>query len=159
MEASHPPMFYEPRLGHGLPHDPFKATVAPRPIGWISSRDAGGRERDVTRSVTYSAEPAEAASVDASGLVNAPYAVPSESLRISSVRDRQYRGYCAHNAQALAAAAEFRAKQSQIVGVLSTIPGLDERRRAGAAAYLDTFFRDIATDETLTRRVLRTCIN
>jgi len=29
--------FYEPRLGHGLPHDPFNAIVGPRPIGWISS--------------------------------------------------------------------------------------------------------------------------
>jgi flavin reductase (DIM6/NTAB) family NADH-FMN oxidoreductase RutF len=35
--------FYEPRLGHGLPHDPFKAIVAPRPIGWISTLDAEGR--------------------------------------------------------------------------------------------------------------------
>ncbi len=35
--------FYEPRLGHGLPHDPFKAIVAPRPIGWISSIDPAGR--------------------------------------------------------------------------------------------------------------------
>jgi len=35
--------FYEPRKGHGLPHDPFKAIVAPRPIGWISSVDAQGR--------------------------------------------------------------------------------------------------------------------
>ena len=35
--------FYEPRLGHGLPHDPFNAIVAPRPIGWISSIDAQGR--------------------------------------------------------------------------------------------------------------------
>lgn len=35
--------FYEPRRGHGLPHDPFKAIVAPRPIGWISSLDADGR--------------------------------------------------------------------------------------------------------------------
>ena len=96
---------------------------------------------------------------DASGLVDAPYAVPSESLGMNSVRERRYRGYCAHNTQALAAAAEFRAKQSQIVGVLSTIPGLDERRRAGAAAYLDSFFRDIATDETLNKRVLKTCIN
>lgn len=34
--------FYEPRLGHGLPHDPFNAIVAPRPIGWISSRSAAG---------------------------------------------------------------------------------------------------------------------
>lgn len=35
--------FYEPSKGHGLAHDPFKAIVAPRPIGWISSRDAEGR--------------------------------------------------------------------------------------------------------------------
>ncbi|MDR4305014.1 flavin reductase family protein [Chelatococcus sambhunathii] len=36
-------MFYEPTLGHGLPHDPFKAIVAPRPIGWISTLDVEGR--------------------------------------------------------------------------------------------------------------------
>ncbi len=35
--------FYEPRNGHGLPHDPFKAIVAPRPIGWIATRDRAGR--------------------------------------------------------------------------------------------------------------------
>ena len=34
---------YEPRLGHGLPHDPFNAIVGPRPIGWISSHDESGR--------------------------------------------------------------------------------------------------------------------
>lgn len=33
---------YEPRNGHGLKHDPFNAIVAPRPIGWISSRSATG---------------------------------------------------------------------------------------------------------------------
>ena len=27
---------------HGLPHDPFKALVAPRPIGWITSIGASG---------------------------------------------------------------------------------------------------------------------
>jgi flavin reductase (DIM6/NTAB) family NADH-FMN oxidoreductase RutF len=35
--------FYEPARGHGLPHDPFKAIVCPRPIGWISTCDAQGR--------------------------------------------------------------------------------------------------------------------
>ena len=34
--------FYEPKNGHGLKHDPFNAIVAPRPIGWISSRGAKG---------------------------------------------------------------------------------------------------------------------
>lgn len=38
-----PGYFYEPRSGHGLPHDPFKAIVAPRPIGWISTLDRQGR--------------------------------------------------------------------------------------------------------------------
>ncbi|MEM9138518.1 MAG: flavin reductase family protein, partial [Pseudomonadota bacterium] len=36
-------MFYRPEDGHGLPHDPFKAIVAPRPIGWVSTLDAEGR--------------------------------------------------------------------------------------------------------------------
>jgi flavin reductase (DIM6/NTAB) family NADH-FMN oxidoreductase RutF len=35
--------FYEPGKGHGLPHDPFKAIVGPRPIGWISTQDGDGR--------------------------------------------------------------------------------------------------------------------
>jgi flavin reductase (DIM6/NTAB) family NADH-FMN oxidoreductase RutF len=36
-------MFYETaRRNHGLPHDPFKAIVAPRPIGWITSMSATG---------------------------------------------------------------------------------------------------------------------
>ena len=34
--------FYEPSEGHGLAHDPFNALVAPRPIGWISSRSRDG---------------------------------------------------------------------------------------------------------------------
>ncbi len=34
--------FYRPAEGHRLPHDPFNAIVAPRPIGWISSLSASG---------------------------------------------------------------------------------------------------------------------
>ena len=35
--------YYEPSKGHGLRHNPFNAIVAPRPIGWISSRNAAGQ--------------------------------------------------------------------------------------------------------------------
>ncbi|HEY9536547.1 MAG TPA: flavin reductase family protein [Kiloniellaceae bacterium] len=36
-------MFYDTRTGdHGLPHDPFKACVVPRPIGWITSMNEAG---------------------------------------------------------------------------------------------------------------------
>jgi flavin reductase (DIM6/NTAB) family NADH-FMN oxidoreductase RutF len=34
--------FYEPSQGHRLPHDPFNAIIAPRPIGWIASQDGAG---------------------------------------------------------------------------------------------------------------------
>ncbi|WP_187429948.1 hypothetical protein ROLI_025730 [Roseobacter fucihabitans] len=36
-------MFYRPQDGHGLPHNPFNAIVTPRPIGWISTRNAQGQ--------------------------------------------------------------------------------------------------------------------
>ncbi|KAL2866950.1 flavin reductase family protein [Aspergillus lucknowensis] len=36
-------MFYKPGVtDHGLPHDPFKACVIPRPIGWISTKSPSG---------------------------------------------------------------------------------------------------------------------
>jgi len=36
-------MFYQPgKTNHGLPHDPFKSCVIPRPIGWISSLAPNG---------------------------------------------------------------------------------------------------------------------
>ena len=34
--------FYEPAKGHGLPHNPLKALVSPRPIAWVSSLSADG---------------------------------------------------------------------------------------------------------------------
>ncbi len=37
-------MFYETSKGHELPSNPFKALVAPRPIGWIATRARSGAE-------------------------------------------------------------------------------------------------------------------
>lgn len=37
-------MFYDTvNYAHGLPHDPLKAIIAPRPIGWISAVSASGQ--------------------------------------------------------------------------------------------------------------------
>jgi len=41
-EPAHDTHFYEPKKGHGLPHDPFNAIIGPRPIGWIGSLSANG---------------------------------------------------------------------------------------------------------------------
>ena len=94
---------------------------------------------------------------DYSGLVDAPYAVPPDGSDVS-VRRRDYQGYCAHNRQAVAAAAEFRSKRAAMLAEIDRIPGLDGRDRRKAADYLQQFFADIATDERLADKVLESCI-
>jgi hypothetical protein len=95
---------------------------------------------------------------DFSGLVNAPYAVPPDELKINSVRQRQYRGYCMHNNAALSVAAQFRAARPQMIAALTTTPGLDPKTAARATSFLDSFFADIASNETVQAKVLKTCI-
>jgi len=95
---------------------------------------------------------------DFTGFVDAPYAAAPEGIGASSVRDRVYRGYCIHNAQALAVAADFRAKRGEMLAALNQVPQLEERTRRKAIAFLDGFYRDIASDADLQRRVLNGCI-
>lgn len=96
---------------------------------------------------------------DFSGLVDAPYALPPEQIRVRSVRNRFYQGYCRHNAQALAAAADFRAKRGAIEGVFTQIPGFDPRTRTKAISYLGSFFAEIATDENMRAKILNKCLD
>lgn len=91
---------------------------------------------------------------DYSGLVNAPYAVMPDGT--GGVKARRYHGFCAHNAEALAAAAAFRAQRGALLAVLNEVP-LDEGARRRAAAYLDGFFADIADDRSVASKLLKTC--
>jgi len=37
-------MLYDPEKNdHGIPHNPFKSLIVPRPIGWISTVSAEGK--------------------------------------------------------------------------------------------------------------------
>jgi hypothetical protein len=86
---------------------------------------------------------------DYSGLVDASYAVPPEGVPIDSVRQRTYRGYCAHMAQARAVASELSRRRAEFTGLFSTIPGLDPREQAKAASYISAFFDDLDSGRTL----------
>ena len=95
---------------------------------------------------------------DFSGLVDAPYAVPPDGFGIASVRSRVYNGYCRHNGAALLAASEMRAQRPAIEALFGQIPGMEERTRRNALKYLAQFFNDIATDELVRKRALKSCI-
>jgi len=94
---------------------------------------------------------------DYSGLVNAPYAVTPEGFPGGSITRRIYRGYCVHNAQALAAAAQFRELMGPMLAELAAVPGLDGGNQRKAANYLRGFFDQIATDRSVNERILNSC--
>ena len=91
-------------------------------------------------------------------MVDAPYATPPEGINVRSVRVRSYRGYCVHNAQALAAAREIRSKQTELTAVLASIPGITPQTTRKASAYLQPFFAQIADDRTVQDKILRYCV-
>jgi hypothetical protein len=95
---------------------------------------------------------------DFSGLVNAPYATPPDALHITSVRQRQYRGYCMHNGEAYAVAAQIRANRAQMLAALSSTPGLEPKTIQRASDFLGEFFDQIATNDTMQSKVLKTCL-
>jgi hypothetical protein len=95
---------------------------------------------------------------DYSGLVDAPYAIPPKQIRVRNVRQRYYQGYCRHNTQVLAAAAEMRAKRPALEAVYSQIPGLSEGTRRKALAYLGGFFEEIANDAAVQANITKGCL-
>lgn len=95
---------------------------------------------------------------DYSGLVDAPYAVPPEQVKVRNVRQRKYMGFCRHNAQVVAAAADFRSRRSALEAVYAQVPGLEERTRRKALAYLGSFFAEIDSDASVRANLLKDCM-
>ena len=95
---------------------------------------------------------------DFSGFVDAPYATPPEELHLASVRQRVYRGYCAHNNDVLVAARQIREARPQLIAAITSTPGLEPATASKAISFLDGFFADIASDEVVNAKLLRRCV-
>jgi hypothetical protein len=94
---------------------------------------------------------------DNAGLVDAPYAVPVEFLKIDSVRERKYRGLCMHSAGARAAVADFVAARPGFEAELAAVPGMNDRTRGSVRSYLASFFEDVSTPEKIERNLIKDC--
>jgi hypothetical protein len=91
---------------------------------------------------------------DFSGLVDAPYAGPPEGIPIDNLRQRNYRGYCAHMAQARAFAAQLSPRRAEFLGLFATIPGLEPREQSKAAGFIQGFFADLDSG-----KIFRSCVS
>ncbi len=94
---------------------------------------------------------------DHAGLVNAPYATPPEGLGVNSVRSRRYRGFCALNDDARAAIGVAKDRREALYGAINSTPGMTDRTKEKAAKYLDGFFKDVADDRSIDRKLFTRC--
>jgi hypothetical protein len=94
---------------------------------------------------------------DFSGAVNAPYATPPEQLKIQSVRQRVYRGFCQPDNVLLPVLARFRAAKDSIYAAVRAVPDLPERDVRNVLDYFDEFFRVLDNPGAVNREFVRVC--
>jgi hypothetical protein len=94
---------------------------------------------------------------DHSGIVDAPYAVPQEVLKLRDVTQRLYRGYCATNGEIPALIEEFRGKRAAIMAVIAGDPRLTEAFRAKAAKFVDGFYEVINDPARVESQIVKRC--
>ncbi len=91
---------------------------------------------------------------DQTGVVNPDYAEPVPEFRIRSVRQRVWRGFCAHNEHLDDVVALFNERRSEIESAL-LVPGI--RRPKKTTDYIDDFYKVINDPKKRQSRIDNRC--
>ena len=97
---------------------------------------------------------------DFAGAVNARYAVPDSTLRIPSVRQRLFRGYCTDPDAYGKAFAVFNEKKPEIYALYSDSIGklMDRGTVKETLRYFDEFYDTINNQRAAKRSIIESCI-
>jgi hypothetical protein len=93
---------------------------------------------------------------DQAGLINTEYAVPAEQLRIRSVAQRVYRGFCVHSPELEAAIDLLNENHEAMIRVLDDEPA-GNRARVKSLAYLEESFELINDSRKREDDIVRRC--
>lgn len=93
---------------------------------------------------------------DYTGLVNAIYAIPTESLGINSVKDRYYLGLCREEDEYQLAIKQIQKHRQEIIDLIRSFEYLRENQKHEMIAYLEEYF-DLASNPALIQSMLKTC--
>lgn len=108
-----------------------------------------GAEGEMRYSVPYD--------FDMAGLVNAPYAIPNPQLRLKSVEQRYYRGFCANN-ERLPATLEFiESKREDIETLIRELPAIGDSKRSDMLKYIDGYYRSVSNDRGVKNNLVKRC--
>ena len=95
---------------------------------------------------------------DLSGLVNARYARPDPSLRISRVTQRQYRGYCVSTDPVKRALSAIKSRRVDILDLISQLPGVSQKDIEATTNYLEKFFVRASDEDKIVQSFERMCL-
>lgn len=94
---------------------------------------------------------------DYAGLVNASYAIPHDKLGLTSVTQRLYLGVCQSDQELNSLLEEFKAHESEFMGVIADFQLLDEKSSFYIQRYLGEFFKIIDNPNLVKRNFLSYC--
>ncbi len=94
---------------------------------------------------------------DSTGLVNAHYAAPPDKLPVRNIRQRLYRGFCAHNDTLQAAVDRFQEKRPEILALFEKNTHLTNSSRKRAIRYLEDFYAVLDDPKRFEREITDKC--
>ena len=95
---------------------------------------------------------------DHAGLVGAPYAQPSEALKMESVLERRYRGYCTEDWETIQAVLkEFIEIKPELYQLIQDCEYLDDRERKRTILFLDDFYKTLNNPNRLKQEISYPC--
>ena len=96
---------------------------------------------------------------DLSGIVDAPYALPAPELKMSSVRDRRYRGFFIKDMKLFdSTIALYNGVRKKIYSLYNDCPLLDDKYKKQTVLYLDEFYSIINNPKTLQKEFGYPCL-
>jgi len=95
---------------------------------------------------------------DMAGFVNAPYATANQTLGITSVRERLYRGFCRSDDVMQAVRKEYIDKENDIMATIKRYESsFDPKEFASITKYMDDFFNTLKSDAKFKYNVMDKC--
>jgi hypothetical protein len=96
---------------------------------------------------------------DLAGIVDARYAKPLPEMRLRSVRQRRYRGFCTEREALLAAIRRANSRRDDILATVDAAPGLSDKAAKKTVDYLDAYFERAQDENKLLDSFERSCID
>ena len=94
---------------------------------------------------------------DFTGIVNANYATPNETLPIGSVKERYFVGPCRDRASYESAIGALQAVRDEIESTIWAFDYLDEDDRFDMIGYVESFFNTAENEHFIDREISKTC--